>query len=354
MSEIPALLRRVVAGAGVLDVPDGMAAMPTGRGDVEDITGLRRAYDIAGCGHTSANLEETQAWLAHPSTDWEYGAVTMRRDSAVVGVLVIRDGLKSGLGWSIEVVARPGDVLRHAISGALIDAALREGRYRWDALYMDPDDPLPVARAACYANDTAVRADLSHRGFVLTGSIRRLKVDHWSVQGLALDAAPDTGESEPGAQLPSTYGVRAFADTATDWQGVHAVATESARVAGPAAVPEFDVWQSHHRAETQDPSQWVVAESEGRIVGLAMGSNRYASEDYGYVADLAVVPDHREQGVGRALLRARLDDDIERGFLSTIAYVDPADTAAWHLAESLGLVPDSEFVVMERPLFRSA
>ena len=49
-----------------------------------------------------------------------------------------------------------------------------------------------------------------------------------------------------------------------------------------------------------------VAEEEGRIVGVAIGSIRvqdafFETRRYGYVSDLMVIPEMRRQGIGRAL-----------------------------------------------------
>ena len=49
-----------------------------------------------------------------------------------------------------------------------------------------------------------------------------------------------------------------------------------------------------------------VAESEGRVVGVAVGSIRvqdafFETRRYGYVSDLVVSPDARRHGIGRAL-----------------------------------------------------
>ncbi len=359
MSEIPALLRRVVARAGVLDVPEGLTALPTVEDDVETVAALLRAADIAGCGHTSANIALTRSRLADPRTAWEYGSITLRRGSTAVGVLIIIDGLRAGQGWSLDVYGQPGDVRLHAINGALIDAALREGRYRWDVLYMDPDEPLPVARASSYANDAPLRADLEQRGFREVGRYRRLKVEHWSINGLTGPAAAPPGEDAetlaPAAGgLPSGYHIRPFGNDASDWQAAHLVETGACSDQAGYVRVSPDTWRDSHRRGTDDPGQWFVAETHGHAVGLGIGSNCFADEDYGCVESLAVLPEHQGQGLGRALLRACIDDDIDRGMLGTVAHVGATQTAAEHLFTSVGMVTDSEHVTFERPLFRNS
>ncbi len=358
MSEIPALLRRVVARAGVLDVPEGLTALPTVQDDVEAVTALLRAADIAGCGHTSANIALTRARLADPRTAWEYGSITLRRGSTIVGLLIVVDGLRSGEGWTLDVAAQPGDVRLHAINGALIDAALREGRYRWDVLSPDPDEPMPVARASGYANDVPLRADLEQRGFREVRRFQRMKVDHWSVQGptgavaAAEEGAAVDDPETSGGTLPLGCVIRPFGNDAADWAAAHAVETAAHGDRAGHLPVSPEVWRSNHRGGTDDPGQWFLAEADGHVVGLGMGSNRYAEEDYGCVEGLAVLPDHQGRGIGRALLRACIDDDINRGMLGTLAHVDTTQVVAGHLFRSLGMVTDSDHVGFERPLFR--
>ncbi len=116
---------------------------------------------------------------------------------------------------------------------------------------------------------------------------------------------------------------------------------------------EFGAWRDLHMGETEDSTQWIVAEHDGEIIGYARGSNVYASEDCGYVASIGVLQEHRGHGVARALLQARMADDVGRGFISTILHVDATSpTGATRLYESVGMVADSEFVSFHRPLFR--
>jgi len=346
-------VRRVLAQQ-VTDLPEGHAARPTAKDDVPALTSLVRAMDIAGCGHSSTNIEEVSDELADPDCRWEYGSATVWRGADLVGGVIVFDGLAGGRGWMLDVYSRPGDPRGRVILGALIDASLREGRYRWDALYMDPDIPLPTAKAGCYANDGALRAELEQRGFREARRFWRMKVDHWSVEGLSGQGAPDLPADPDGVRvLPDGYRIRAFRDVESDWRGMHQTHSNAFLDHFDFTPLEYEPWREHQQGETEDPTQWIVAEHDGKIIGYAQGSNRYASEDCGYVASIGVLREHRGHGVARALLLARMADDIARGFISTILHVDATNpTGATALYESVGMVADSEFVGFHRALFR--
>jgi mycothiol synthase len=346
-------VRRVLAQE-VGGLPEGHVVRPTTPADVTAFTALMRNVDISGCGHSSTNIEEITDTLSSPECGWEYGSATVWRGTDLVGGVFVFDGLVTGRGWMIDVYARPGDARAHAIQGALIDACLREGRYRWDALYMDPDVPLPTAKAGCYVNDGALRADLEQRGFVEVRRYWRMRVDHWSVEGPSRAAPADTAQGLPvEGELPAGFVIRPFRGDDSDWRGIHAASSTAFLDHFDFTPLGFDEWREQHQGETEDTTQWLVADHDGEIIGHAMGSNRYASEDCGYVASLGVVQEHRGQGVARALLLARMADDIERGFISTILHVDATNpTGATRLYESVGMVVDSEFLGLHRPLFR--
>ena len=56
---------------------------------------------------------------------------------------------------------------------------------------------------------------------------------------------------------------------------------------------DFEAWQARMRGVTVDPTQWIVAEFDGQMVGYVLGSNTYASDDCGYVASIGVLREHR-------------------------------------------------------------
>lgn len=343
----------------VRDLPSGLVARAAEPQDVDGLTAVVRETDIAGCGHSSTNSEELRDYLADPECGWGRGAVTVWRGPEIIGGLLTFDGLAVGRGWMLDVHAKPSDPRLHGILAALIDAAIREGRTRFELLFPGPDEPMQLAKAGCYSNDEALRSELEKRGFREVRTFWRMKVDH-ATGADALDPQPlqaplGTSRAEAGAiaaPLSEGYRIRPFRDEDSDWHGVHEASSAAFLDHFDFTPLEFDEWQERHQGETEDPTQWIVAESDDGVVGYAMGSNRYASEDCGYVASLGVVREHRGHGLARALLRARMADDVARGFLSTILHVDATNpTGATRLYESVGMTVDSEFIGLHRPLF---
>ena len=346
---------RVIAQA-IRNLPGGLESRPAGPDDVGAITGLMRAVDIAGCGHTSTNIEEIHDVLDAPDCGWARGCATVWRGRDLVGALFVFDGLAARRGWMVDVYSKPGDPRAHGINGALIDAGIREGRARFDLLFPDPDEPMQDAKSGGYANDGALRAELEERGFVEVRRFWQMKVDHWSMDTLA-DGGMSSGladqvRADTAALAGAGYLLRQFRNVAAEWIAVHEAHSASFLDHFDFTPIDFETWRAHHTGQTEDPTQWLVVEHEGRIVGYALGSNRYASEDCGYVASLGVLPEHRGRGLARALLRARLADDAARGYVSTILHVDATNpTGATALYESVGMTADSELVGFHRPLY---
>ena len=355
MTEPDRISGRVLADA-VRDLPGGLTVRPTEPFDVEAVTGLMRAVDIAGCGHTSTNIEEVRDTLAYPDCNWAHGAAIVWRGDEAVGALFTFDGLESGRGWMVDVYSRPGDPRAHGINGALIDAGLREGRARFDLRFPDPDEPMQEAKSGAYVNDLGLRADLEERGFAEVRRYWRMKVDHWSVESLAEGGSGEQEAQEArasaGRLAEQGYTMRPFRDVDEDWRGVHE-AHSTAFVDHFDFTPiDLETWRGFVTGQTDDITQWLVVEHEGRIVAYAQGSDKYASEDCGYVASIGVLREHRGRGLARALLRARMADDAARGRISTILHVDATNpTGATALYESVGMVADSEFVGFHRPLY---
>ena len=63
----------------------------------------------------------------------------------------------------------------------------------------------------------------------------------------------------------------------------------------------FDEWHSYMlRADHFEPTLWYLAETQGRLVGVALC---YDYDSYGWVRQLAVLPAFQGRAIGSALLR---------------------------------------------------
>jgi ribosomal-protein-alanine N-acetyltransferase len=80
-----------------------------------------------------------------------------------------------------------------------------------------------------------------------------------------------------------------------------------------------------------DVGRWYVAESEGRVVGVA-GFRVVGSRDapVGKTTLLAVAPDQRERGIGRALQELRMRLMRDAGAQRVITNADRPTTIAWY------------------------
>lgn len=63
-----------------------------------------------------------------------------------------------------------------------------------------------------------------------------------------------------------------------------------------------------------------------------------------YIDSLAVLPEFRGLGIGRQLLQKAVEEGHRRGLVATLA-VDPVNTKAQRLYESLGFVRDSDLFI---------
>ena len=186
-----------------------------------------RAVDIAGCGHSSTNIEEVSDELADPDCGWEYGSATVWRGADLVGAVFVFDGLASGRGWMLDVYARPGDPRARGDPG-------RAHRRR------PARGPLPVGRAVHGPRRAAAdregrllrqrrRAARRARAAGLPEVRRywRMKVDHWSVEGLS-SPPRRTPRPDPAVAggLPGGIVIRPVPRIdESDWRGMHAASS---------------------------------------------------------------------------------------------------------------------------------
>ena len=98
-----------------------------------------------------------------------------------------------------------------------------------------------------------------------------------------------------------------------------------------------DPWsETSVRSELSNPlSFWLVAEEDGKLIGY-VGSQSVAPE--ADVMNLAVAPEWRNKGIGRALMTALIAQLHSRGITALFLEVRVGNTPAQNLYRSLGFV----------------
>jgi len=88
---------------------------------------------------------------------------------------------------------------------------------------------------------------------------------------------------------------------------------------------------------TQFPGLYLVAEDAGRVIGVVLGTHDYRK---GWINRLAVLPEYRRRGIGRALAQA-CDAALRAGGIEIVsALVEEGNEASMSLFRDLGYKTD--------------
>jgi ribosomal protein S18 acetylase RimI-like enzyme len=135
----------------------------------------------------------------------------------------------------------------------------------------------------------------------------------------------------PSARRPSGVTVRR-ADYGTDAPAIYRL-LEVAFAGTDEQDPPYDEWLAWWTSDLEwDPTAWFVAEAAGELAGVALCWRS------GFLKDLAVHPEHRRRGIGRALLLHVFDEFRRRGVATISLKVDANNpTGAVRLYQSVGM-----------------
>ena len=153
----------------------------------------------------------------------------------------------------------------------------------------------------------------------------------------------------PAAVWPDGVTVRPY-DRPRDDAAVHTLITTSFREIGGQHERSLEEWQGYLLdSERFDAELYLVAESDGQVVGAALGQTM--GTDYGFVRQLAVAPSHRGRGLALSLLHECFRRHAARGLPATVLGVDAGNpTGALALYEKAGMRVVEQLTRWDRPL----
>ena len=287
-----------------------MIERPATRDDLRAVVDLFCAYDVAFRGGVDTDdTDVTDDWDA-PGFDYAASTLVLEDDGRLVGYAI-----------AVEEYA---DVMTPADRTELLPRLLTWVEQQPGPLEHYVPDP-----------DRARNELLEARGW---RPVRRF----WRMRR-ELDAPTPEPVWPPGVT------VRPY-DRPRDDAAVHALITTSFREIGGQHERTLSEWTGYLLdSERFDAELYLVAESDGQLVGAALG--QAIGHDYGFVRQLAVDPSHRGQGLGLALLHECFRRHAARGLPATVLGVDAGNrTGALALYEKAGMRVVEHFTRWDRPL----
>jgi len=285
--------------------------------DAPAVLAVFAAREMADVGAPIHRLEDLRE-------DWQGAELELEDDARVVEV-------EAGRIVAYAEVRRHGTLAVVApeyegrgIGGRLLDWA--EGRERAHGH--------PLHRQWVAATNATARALLTRAGYTRARSYWRL------IRPLEAVGAP--------APPPEGVHLRSV-DVARDAPSLHAL--DAASFAGaPDYLPEsLELFREEHlEAHDFDAGLSLVAERDARIVA-ALLARRRDEEGVGFVAILAVDPEHQRQGIGTVLLQRAFAGFALAGLREAMLMVASDNPRALRVYERVGMTVQLQFDIYERP-----
>ncbi len=310
-----------------MNLPPGYTGRPATLGDLDAVVQLFDRWSLAVHGET----EPVKEFI---TSVWRSPWIDLDRDT-----LLVHDPEGELVAYGESSAIDPQDHVEAFVCSdpAHVSAGLGEAVHGWT---------VETARARVVPGTTSkLRPGASsldaHRIRILEGDGYTHVRTIWNMRrGLE----PDMDPGPP----PAGVVIRASVEEQDD-RGIYETDDEAfASHFGYQRVSFEDWWREERDSGLYSPDLILVAEADGRIVGLSL---QVPTGDVGWVGVLAVRPSWQGQGVGRALLRHAFADLARRGFREVRLNVDSEnESGATRLYESAGMAVIREWRVYEKPV----
>ncbi|CAG0934657.1 hypothetical protein TFLX_03617 [Thermoflexales bacterium] len=307
-------------------LPSGFLIRPPVTADVQGVTDLIAARDIADYGSTDASLEEMQNYWEAPRFDLQQDArVIVAPDGLIVGYEEVYPRSEEHLEFDGYVHPREAG---RGLGTILIRWAEAHARQRVAEMQTAGQISLRGNTAAVDQNAGAM---FTTEGFALVRQFWRMEI--------AMTAPPDR------PVWPAGIAVRTLRRD-QDERVVHATVEEAFADHWGHVPRSFEDWaQAVVHTEDFDPTLTFMAFEGNEVAGVVV--NRY--RDVAWVGQLAVRRTWRKRGLGLALLLHSFNEFYQRGDRAVGLGVDAQSlTGATRLYEKAGMQVTKRYDTYEK------
>ena len=292
-------------------LPPGLTVRGAAHNDIPAIATLLRASEEFDAGGPSVTIEDVESEWMLPNFDPPVDVLLVFEDDHAIASAEVP-------GWRAEATVHP------SARGRGIGTAILEWIEHRAVERADEGTEIRVGQTVVDTNADAISLFVRH-GYTPrhTSWVLRLPDD------VAIDHPP----------LPHGVMIRPFDPEREEVQVYRVV--EDAFNEWPTREPStFGEWQSGVTSRTDfDPTLLFVAVADQEVVGVSFGIHY---DDEGWVQQLAVRRDQRNQGLAKALLRTTFDEFRRRGSPAVGLSTD-SRTGALDLYIDMGMVVRSSY-----------
>jgi mycothiol synthase len=263
--------------------PAGWATRRPTLDDVPGILALVHASDLAAVGEADFTADEVREALTDPGTDMNRDCwVTLDETGTIVGWAYPQNETGHDRDF-VEVYVWPGrgGPAQRPLLAMVMERVAERAAELGHEVYTVGAGAVPTEKAYVEA--------LTDAGFVFSRQHARMRI--------SLD-----GVSSTPPEPPAGVTIRPVRpDDEAELRQFHAVIEEAFRDTDHRSV-DYGTWRQQIDGEsTKTWNEWLVAETGGELVGALQSAD--GEPDEGWVKRLAVARDHRQHGIGEALLR---------------------------------------------------
>ena len=312
----------------VKDLPDSYSVRTCRVGDVTPCTQLVRAVDVAACGETTTTEDEMEGDMFSPEVKRDESSIVITQNDTVVALLVCFNSLSEGRDLFFDFFIHPD--VEETTANQISISAVRAAEQFTQQHMTETSLEVTKCKTALYDADKSFIFALNERGFEYHRSFWRMRRD---------------ATNELNVSVPGGYEIRDFRDVEDEWRSIHDVCTKAFADYYDYQPLSFDFWQEIMANGINNPDLWRVVTHSGQMVAYLMGSHRFTSEGFGYVASIGVLREHRSQGIAKALLADAFNRDKGMGMQGTLLHGDSSNpTGAMKLYESVGMKTDRVYL----------